>query len=332
VTGRALGALAAMLCAGVALAQSPGVTDTPEQGEVRLNPHFAVDRCVSCHAEASPGATSEVIPWAAGTANDTCRSCHDSAPHEVDIDAHRRGATAPDVPRDLARVPPGFPLPDGQLACLTCHDEPACSGGGQDPANPRFFRGGPYASLGDLCENCHGAAEEVRFNPHLAMEEKRDTTAICEFCHDLVDGEPDLERLKVDRVQICYGCHEDTRHTGSAEHLQILDDDMRARADAGGLPLTPEGQVFCGTCHDPHPPGSKRTAMDRAEWAGTPLFDDPWLWSVMEPILQGRAATLDTDPMPWTFEPDYMRKPLRGNALCGTCHTPDDTEKRRRRK
>ena len=314
--------------AGAALADD----DAPDE-EGATNPHFSPDHCASCHAEAAPGATSEQMTWAGGTANDTCSSCHDSAPHEVDIAAHRRGEGADDeVGRDLARVPMLFPLPGGMVACLTCHNEPACTGERQNPTNPRFFRGGPYATLGGLCENCHAPADSVRFNPHEAMADQRETTAICEFCHDLVDDEPDLEALKIDRVAICYGCHKDTRHTGSAEHLQKLDPEMRERAEAGSLPLTPDGEVFCGTCHDPHPPGSKPSAMERAEWAGKPLFDNPWLWSVLEPILQERAASLNTDPMPWTFEPDFMRKPLRGNALCGTCHTPEDTELRRRRK
>lgn len=314
--------------AGAALAQTTPPTDEVD----RVQPHFAPDRCDDCHAPAAAGATSDQMTWAAGTPNDTCKSCHDQAPHEVDIEAHRRGdETDDETGRDLARVPMAFPLPDGKLACLTCHNEPACSGDAQDPDNPRFFRGGPYESLGGLCDNCHAPGETVRFNPHEAMEEKRDTTAICEFCHDMVDDEPDLEALKIERAQICWGCHKETRHTGSEEHLKKLDPEMKARAEAGGLPLTGDGEVFCGTCHDPHPPGSKPSAMERAEWAGKPLFDDPWLWSVMEPILLERAETLGTDPLPWTLEPDYMRKPLRGNALCGTCHTPEDTEMRRRK-
>lgn len=319
-----------VLLAGAALARSTPEGEAAEEPRP-VNPHFAADRCESCHAAAAAGAGPLEMTWVGGTYNDTCRSCHDSAPHEVDIDAHRRGTGDEEAGRDRARVPVLFPLPNEQLACLTCHDEPACTGRTQDPDNPRFFRGGPYETLGGLCDACHSAAETVRLNPHLAMEEKRDTTAICEFCHELVDGEPDLEMLKIDRVQICYGCHKDTRHTGSEEHLKVLDEEMRARAEAGELPLTPDGKVFCGTCHDPHPPGSKPSAMERAEWAGDPLFENEWLWSVLEPILAERAETLGTDPMPWTVEPDYMRKPLRGNGLCGTCHTPDDTEERRRR-
>ena len=336
--GRSAWPLLLCLMAGAALAQEPAEDEAagPEPAEdvapAPVNPHFSPDHCAACHAETAPGGQPEDMVWAGGTANDTCRSCHDTAPHEVDVEAHRRGESAPaEAGVDRARVPDEFPLPDGLLACLTCHNEPACTGNTQDPKNHRFFRGGPYKSMGGLCERCHSTAEEVRFNPHLAMTEKRETTAICEFCHDLVDDKPDLDVLKIDRVSICYGCHKDTRHTGSDEHLKQLDPEMKARAEEGGLPLTPDGEVFCGTCHDPHPPGSKPSAMDRAEWAGKPLFDDPWLWSVLEPILQKRAATLDTDPMSWTVEPDFMRKPLTGNALCGTCHTPDDTEMRRRR-
>lgn len=352
------------LLAGTALAQVPARADggrlvgdgaqttgaeaasvAPLQGDAREedaatpvprppNPHFVPGRCESCHAPAPSGAQPGDITWAAGTADDTCSSCHATAPHEVGIHAHRRGDSVVDEPGvDRARVPEEFPLPGDMIGCLTCHDEPACTGRSQDADNPRFFRGGPYESMGGLCELCHAAADEVRFNPHLAMEEKRETTAICEFCHDLVEGEPDLDVLKIDRVAICYGCHKDTRHTGSAEHIEAtIDPEMRTRAEAGGLPLTPDGEVFCGTCHDPHAPGSKPAAMERVKWAGKPLFDDPWLWSVLEPILQERADTLDTDPMGWTVEPDFMRKPLRGNALCGTCHTPEDTERRRRDK
>jgi predicted CXXCH cytochrome family protein len=323
-----------LLSASLAFGQAPeppAPAADPAAAE-HPNPHFAPDRCDVCHAPTPPGATAEQMTWAAGTANDTCRTCHTTEHHQVGMKAHRRGqGSDEDVGRDRARVPAAFPLVDGEMACLTCHDEPTCEGSPQEPKNPRFFRGGPYGHLGGLCENCHAAAQTVRFNPHKAMEEKRDTTAICEFCHDLVDGKPDLELLKTDRVAICYGCHKDTRHTGSAEHLKTLDPGMKARAEAGELPLTPDGKVFCGTCHDPHPPGSKPSAMDRTEWAGKPLFTDPWLLSALEPILEERAETLGTDVTPWTKEPDFMRKPLSGNALCGTCHTPEDTEERRRR-
>ena len=313
--------------ATAAVAQDEAMAAEPD---ARLNPHAAPDACERCHDPVDAGTPAESIPFAHGGIDEACLWCHAEAPHQVDIEAHRRGEEG--VPRGKALVPMVFPLLDGKLSCLTCHDEPACSGESHSPTNPRFFRAGPYETLGTFCDSCHGAGTEgdVRFNPHLAMEEQRETTAICQFCHEMVDDRPeDLDQLRAGRVAICHGCHKDTRHTGSQEHLVALDDEMRVRADDGDLPLTSDGEVFCGTCHDPHPPGSKDSAQDRVEYTGQPLFTDPWLWPLLEPVLAERAESLGTDLTPWTLEPRYLRKPLRGNVLCGTCHTPEDTEERR---
>ncbi len=298
------------------------------------SPHADPAACATCHAPVARGARPDTIPFAKGTVDDTCRSCHEKAPHQVGIEAHRRGDPNPSP--DKARVPMSFLLDDGKLSCMSCHREAACDGRSRDPANPRFFRGGPYKSLGRLCENCHAPDVTVRFDPHSAMAEKRDTTAICQFCHRQPEGEGEREtlltELKVDAESICRGCHKDTRHAGTVEHLQALDKETSRRATDAGLPLTPDRRIYCATCHDPHPAGSKKAAEYRMPYVGQPITADPTLRLALEPMLTRRANELGIEVKRWEFEPDHLRLPLRGNELCGTCHHPADIEKLRREK
>jgi len=48
-------------------------------------------------------------------------------------------------------IPDGFPLYDGRMKCLTCHE----AHGNQKRAYPKLLRGAPYKELRDMCFACH---------------------------------------------------------------------------------------------------------------------------------------------------------------------------------
>ena len=78
------------------------------------SPHAQTGKCDRCHAPAAEGAIPDAMTWTAGGADAACLACHEPDPHTVGL-----------VP-EAGQVPAGFPLVGGKLACLSCHDEPAC--------------------------------------------------------------------------------------------------------------------------------------------------------------------------------------------------------------
>ncbi len=287
-----------------------------------VSPHGNPDLCADCHAPFAPGTPLEAIVWTHGTADDTCRHCHEgAAPHE--------GGLGPADPEDKTRaeLPPDWPTVAGKLACLTCHDEPACDGKAVDPENVRFFRGGPYATVGELCARCHTVEQLGSYNPHEAMVERLGSTSVCEFCHQSAEvTEADREDLAVAAPRMCAGCHrEDSVHAGAPVHLVTLDAAGLERARAAGLPLD-QDRVFCGTCHDPHPAASLEERKDRLAGLGRPLVPEGWSAEVLVPTMADRAASRGAVAEPRVAEPDYLRRPLAGGDLCRVCHLPADID------
>lgn len=270
------------------------------EGSTGVSPHGQPDKCTSCHLDAAGNG------FIGGSDVTACRACHDEEPHQVGIAPVR------------AHVPANFPLPDGKLGCETCHDEPSHHGKGIDPANPRFFRGGPYEHLGGLCANCHKETAGQRFNPHAAMRDPATRADACLLCHQTMPepGEK-IDALRVPSIDTCRGCHFETTHAGSAEHQIVMPPDVAARARAAGLPLTDDNRAACATCHDPHPPGATPTADLRADWDQRRIITEAWETDVLAPAQLARAgahvAPLDTSM-------DMLRLPLEDGTLCRTCH------------
>jgi hypothetical protein len=234
----------------------------------RLSPHGARDQCVSCH--------SDTLQFATGTADGACRQCHDDDPHAVGL-----------TPTP-GQVPADFPLVEGKLACLTCHDEPACEATPSTGAD--FLRGGPYAKMGELCVRCHPAAKE-RFDPHAAMAQAPGDPHTCEHCHETAPDRAAPEAdLKVSGPDICQCCHTESRHAGMQAHRGPLSPEMAAAAKAHGLPLGEGDTLVCLTCHDAHPPGATAVSDRRQGTAGGPVLPRPWLDLVWAPALTRRSC------------------------------------------
>jgi len=97
--------------------------------------------------------------------------------------------------------------------------------------------------------------EKDEDNPHEKMVRSK---SVCIDCHTRVPkaGEHAADYFMVDPPsENCLGCHAESEHAGSREHVgHELGKDLGPAA--AGLPLDEHGKVACFTCHDPHPAGA----------------------------------------------------------------------------
>jgi len=285
----------------------------PATGATRSSPHGSTTACLSCHVDTS-GTT-----FIGGSDTASCKTCHADEPHQVGI------------PPVRAHIPELFPLVDGKVACQTCHDEPACDGSPMDPANPDFFRGGPYPKIGQLCAQCHQETALDRFDPHTAMRSELAATRddACLYCHETKpeDGAA-RESLKLPGVDTCRSCHFESSHAGSGEHMIELDAKTAAKATKAGLPLAEGDRVTCATCHDPHPSGTTESSKARADWSQERAVSEPWERDVLRPALLERAGS---NGSPVLTGHDMLRLSLGDGSLCWSCHDAGPSRKGEKR-
>lgn len=229
------------------LPDSPPSPTAPALRSHSDNPHWRADGCLACHTGASPQAIS------VAAATTLCVACHDGT--RAHAEAHPIGWPAAGL---RTRAPRDWPLDDGRIACLTCHDiRRHCDTTAVRPAaNPALVRGHDPADALASCAACH-LPEPQRENPHR-------TTDACRWCHQPVPQAADGRRrgdpqLRAQPTQLCLNCH--TMHADPAPggHLgRFLSDARQAtlerRGQAHRLPLA-DGRIHCATCHTPHPPG-----------------------------------------------------------------------------
>jgi len=168
-----------------------------------------------------------------------------------------------------ARLPSSWPLQNGRLTCLTCHDALPQMQANAVPKflSPAFLRGNPDLSPADFCFSCHDRQRFQKLNPHEQIDGNGNIIAQrCRMCHKTMPDRSAVRGIEAADLKsgtaICIGCHADlqNRHPARADHLRAAPADMRralaAHASAGGpaLPLL-DGNIVCGTCHDPHQPG-----------------------------------------------------------------------------
>ena len=141
------------------------------------DPHGSRMLCFACHTGRIR--EGEEVRFVAGRDNiKLCNGCHTrpgvkKAPHVVEVTSSE-GTWRMDYL--------GYPLNQGKLICVTCHDE--VSHGKPDSANPNFLRGGPYADVDKFCYRCHLEDKEVYNNPHRQVDGfGRIRTESCRFCH-----------------------------------------------------------------------------------------------------------------------------------------------------
>ncbi len=270
------------------------------------SPHGQPEGCAACHLPAASGASASEMQFTTGHPDGACRECHDRDPHQVGIVPNR------------VQVPQKMLLYGDKLSCMSCHDEPACEGETVSTANPNLFRGGPYASVGVLCSQCHVVTGVDRFNPHQAMAER--DPSVCEHCHLEQPKETGAAPLKISGPNACLGCHVAAVHSGSEAHLVDAPPWALSGARKAGLPLDERGRIVCVTCHDPHPAASLGRG-DRAV-PGVALFPSRWVAEVLQAGIPEGTGAQDASLQSVVVEPDFLRRPLGNGALCQACHDP----------
>lgn len=232
-----------------------------------------------------------------------CRVCHGQTPqkgnkflkYEEDYKqlcrCHYKKAARDIHPADIEppkefkkRMPNNFPLQNGKIACITCHDVFAQCRDGKPKevfkGGRNFLRGGPYKKLTTLCFKCHDKTKFEKFNPHKQLDKNGKTiTRKCLYCHKKV---PDVKTeefkdvaLIGDLGPLCVRCHNKAdKTTLHARHLRKPSDKVLARIKQMEiefgivLPLNYDGKITCATCHNPHAKGVIPSGRAGAKGAG----------------------------------------------------------------
>jgi hypothetical protein len=282
--------------------QATGVTPA-------IDPHWQQDGCVHCHSELAAGGQT-VKPISTKDATRLCLTCHDGVratrePHPIGRGFENTSVVAPQ----------GWPLAEGKLECLTCHDALlACK---KDVRRPErgadFLRSDPSPSLIGFCQQCHVPTGHELHNPHLMLtaDGKANPNA-CRYCHseDMPqeflsaqqrEGQP---VLRADEILLCIGCHTTHVDYGDPGHL--------------GRVVPPE--ILVRLADLPAPDRFEQSILKQAvSEVGTPRSS---VLDVAEAPVGARRGAGSTQAAPGA--PDEARLPLgSGNTIvCSTCHNP----------
>jgi hypothetical protein len=236
------------------------------------NVHFTGKYCDECH-EKTPKKGEETYLKYGGDYNQLCK-CHGYTPgtyiHPVDV-----------VPSEekKSRIPEEFPLPDGKIACITCHNiyEQCQEDSSSDKGNKRgrlyfksqsmFLRGDKNQKRTDLCFKCHNEEKYKMLDPHNQISSEGEiVTEKCLYCHTKKPDpdKQDLANIKLigELKTLCQRCHGlMQRHPAGVDHYKRPSIKfyrrMKELEDQYGiiLPLDFEGKLTCVTCHNPHEKG-----------------------------------------------------------------------------
>lgn len=221
--------------------------------------------CDICHNSTHPVKGSELfasgVDPSARCLNIDCHRNYDSNHHPVDF-----------VPVSSEFVSPGveFPLFEGKIRCLTCHDPHAGPGYTE---TPKFLRGGypldiPYVDRRRLCFKCHFKEKYADINPHAMLDNEGrhiqiNGKSVCLLCHKVVP-DPLIHRrsdvrFKADVAFICMRCHPPMPGEFFAQHFlltpskKVMDHIDRSEKSMNVIfPLVPRSRMTCSTCHNPH--------------------------------------------------------------------------------
>jgi predicted CXXCH cytochrome family protein len=271
-------ALATLVICQVPLRSTATLAQDAAQPTKTVNPHWSKDRCAQCHVQ--DAAALRAIPPVKADA--LCLSCHDGKAAVSEI--HPIGRAINPKTMDF---PAAWPLSDGRLSCLTCHDvKVACAKNAIRPDDNVEMLRKPIDSK-PFCLSCHRQEQFPKFNPHLMLTPDRKPVAEkCLTCHketpatdiDRPTGKPNLIADQFTLCKSCHPHHEDQfnpGHIGAKAKPEMLAF-MRAR-ESVGLAATPSKELIaklqaagakptllrpddqnllkCTTCHNPHQAG-----------------------------------------------------------------------------
>jgi hypothetical protein len=134
-----------------------------ESGHQVINPHWTGKYCEECHLDKKPQQHNAPLKFG-GDPIQLCNRCHTRA--FVTVEIHPFNVPLTDEMK--RHFPSTWPLSNGKLNCLTCHDA-VLQTYNDFPlkwTNPKFLRGAPYPSKVDFCLTCHPKSRFEKENPH----------------------------------------------------------------------------------------------------------------------------------------------------------------------
>ncbi len=240
-------------------------SDKVKANDKIIDPHFTGKDCDVCHDGVPvPGRKDFKLKFK----NDIemCNSCHQT--EYVQGDLHDSDIVPPD---NLSIcIPEEMPLYDGKVTCRTCHDVflQCKSDASEQLKNISFLRGPPFKKISDFCFRCHNSDYYVKINPHHQIDKKGEVlTDKCLYCHQtLPDPETALDikdvNFKACNPAFCSVCHWEQLplHPARANHMlepsrKILTAIRKSEKKFDVILPLFNGEVFCGTCHNPHDKG-----------------------------------------------------------------------------
>jgi len=246
-----------------------------------VNPHFTGTNCRECHLEDAPQGKGAPLQFG-GDSVRLCNRCHETEFARTDIHPVGVALTPP-----MQEIMPGnFPLSEGKVTCLTCHDAllQMKEDFAQKKTNPGFIRGAPYEVLASFCFLCHRQEEYQKTNPHQQRDEQGTIVeGRCLFCHQSLPDPAQVKTIrevtfKSELALYCVNCHpqQKDRHPARANHLialpEFLRDALPQRLAELEVELPLDGdRIFCGTCHNPHEKGVIQRKEVQAG-SGEPFF------------------------------------------------------------
>ncbi|MCG3131430.1 MAG: hypothetical protein FLDDKLPJ_02222 [Phycisphaerae bacterium] len=316
-------ALRARLCLGGAVVLAAELAAGQDAG---LSPHWRADGCAACHE----GDTKSPGPVPRERVDVLCLTCHDGKSAVRERHPVGRRFTS-----DQVENPGNWPLVDGRLSCVTCHDFSAhCRVAPQRPRdNPHFLResagaGGSAAN----CGVCHAAARAPRHNPHLMTDPGTGAgEASCGFCHSgpVASGASAVRTgraaLHTDEVTLCGACHAEhvdffePGHTGALMTASLVDQLRRwtreELSETGGrdLPAASSPTAEPGADSATFGLGLPLDAAGRITCSTCHNPHERGVFPVESPLGKG-GLTFPRD----VVAPAQLRAPP--TTLCGACH------------
>lgn len=205
------------------------------------NPHVeSWDKCRMCHTKAFADEirASEQKLLYGGNVTMLCLSCH------VTMRSHHPTSVTLDAKMAETLGKSGLKLPldrRGMITCHTCHDN-----GCQSGAHKMSMRYYERKKLSDaLCWGCHEKAEFANVDPHT------DDPVACKWCHESrpAPGVSAERGIITSPTMLCLRCHDVKPHPAGVNHVGI---NHRKPIVEKTLPLGPDGEINCTSCHDPH--------------------------------------------------------------------------------
>ena len=179
--------------------------------------------CVTCHRATDPSSDGSSQAFAGGIdPSSACLDCHhyDVNHHPVNVAPKERSAAA---------LQTGFPLFDGQIRCLTCHQAHADASHNKLRGTSKLLRGGPYPDQRAMCFRCHGQDDYTKINPHKMLTpdgavREVNGKQVCLLCHTTKPdpaGDPDLVEFRADVAFLCWRCHAPMAGSFLSRHFHV---------------------------------------------------------------------------------------------------------------